>query len=148
MSNFISKSHNKSLLLYHLVCTIKYRRNVLSESVTDTLVNVCMAIEDKSDITFIEIGTDVNHVHFLLQTTPSYSVSQYVRLIKSDLSRNIFKLHPKIKDKLWGGEFWSDGYWVVTVSQHGTEKSIKEYVKNQGKDKYKSHYKRDELSDF
>lgn len=82
MSKYISKSHNKTMLLYHLVCTVKYRREVLTKEVTNTLVNVCTDISETSDIEFIEIGTDVNHVHFLMQTNPSYSVSQYVKLIK------------------------------------------------------------------
>ena len=144
MSKYISKSHNKKMLLYHLVCTVKYRRNVLTEAVTNTLVNVCMEIEETSDIDFLEIGTDVNHVHFLIQTTPSYSISQYVKLIKGKTANIIFKMNPEVKTKLWGGEFWSDGYWIVTVSKHGTEDVIREYVKNQGKDKYDLLYKSDE----
>ena len=144
MSKYISKSHNKTMLLYHLVCTVKYRRDVLTEAVTNTLVNACMEIEETSDIDFLEIGTDVNHVHFLIQTTPSYSISQYVKLIKGKTANIIFKMNPEIKTKLWGGEFWSDGYWIVTVSKHGTEDVIREYVKNQGKDKYDLLYKSDE----
>ena len=101
-------------------------------------------LEEKSDIEFLEIGTDVNHVHFLIQTTPSYSVSQYVKLIKGRTANIIFKMNPEVKTKLWKGEFWSDGYWIVTVSKHGSEDVIREYVKNQGKDKYDLLYKSDE----
>ena len=144
MGKYISKSHNKSMLLYHLVCTVKYRKDVLTKAVTDTLVNVCMEISETRDIDFIEIGTDVNHVHFLIQTTPSYSVTQYVKLIKGRTANMIFKINPEVKKKLWGGEFWSDGYWIVTVSKHGTENIIREYVKNQGKGKYYLLYKREE----
>lgn len=144
MGKYISKSHNKSMLLYHLVCTIKYRKGVLTEAVTNTLVNVCMEIEETSDIEFLEIGTDVNHVHFLIQTTPTYSVAQYVKLIKGRTANIIFKKHPELKDTLYGGEFWSDGYWIVTVSQHRTEEVIRKYVKEQGKDKYDLLYERDE----
>ena len=144
MGKYISKSHNKTMLLYHLVCTVKYRREVLTEAVTNTLVNVCMELEETSDIEFLEIGTDVNHVHFLIQTTPSYSVSQYVKLIKGRIANIIFKMNPEVKTKLWKGEFWSDGYWIVTVSKHGSEDVIREYVKNQGKDKYDLLYKSDE----
>ena len=143
MGKYISKSHNKTMLLYHLVCTVKYRREVLTEAVTNTLVNVCMELEETSDIEFLEIGTDVNHVHFLIQTTPSYSVSQYVKLIKGRTANIIFKMNPEVKTKLWKGEFWSDGYWIVTVSKHGSEDVIREYVKNQGKDKYDLLYKSD-----
>ena len=35
--------------------------------------------------------------------------------------------------KLWGGEFWTKGYYVNTVSRHGNEEVIGKYVKNQGK---------------
>ena len=121
MGKYISKSHNKTMLLYHLVCTVKYRRDVLTKAVIDTLVNVCMEIGETSDIDFLEIGTDVNHVHFLMQTTPSYSIAQYVKLIKGRAANIIFKMNPEVKKKLWGGEFWSDGYWIVTVSKHGVK---------------------------
>ena len=143
MGEYISKSHNKSLLLYHVVISFKYRRSVLTSDVVDTLVNTCMDLQEKTDITFIEIGADGNHIHLLIQTTPSYSLAQYIRNIKSNTARMIFKYNPEVKKKLWGGEFWSDGYWVSTVSKHGTENTIHEYVKNQGHNKYDLLYKRD-----
>ena len=74
MSEHIFKRHNKSLLLYHLVCPIKYRRNVLSESVEISLVQVCANISERYEIHFIEIGADENHVHFLIQSVPKISV--------------------------------------------------------------------------
>ena len=73
--------------------------------------------------------TDVNHVHFLIQTTPTYSVAQYVELIKGRTANIIFKKQPELKDILYGEEFWSDGYWSVTVSQYGNEEVIRKYVK-------------------
>ena len=145
MSRYVHKSHSKSMLLYHLVCSVKYRRNVLTEEVTTTLVNVCMDLEERyPDMIFIEIGTDENHVHMLIQTTPKYAINQTVRTIKSTTARMIFKLNPEVKKKLWGGEFWSDGYWIETVGKHGSESVIREYVKNQGKDKYEQLYFSDE----
>lgn len=129
------------MLLYHLVCTIKYRKNLLTEEVKDTLVNACIDIEERyKEVNFIEIGIDENHVHMLLQITPRYSVSQVVRIIKSITAKKIFKINPEVKKKLWGGEFWSDGYWIVTIGKHGSEKAVREYVKNQGNNKYKQLY--------
>ena len=148
MGEYISKSHNKSLLLYHVVLSVKYRRSVLTNEVVDTLVNTCMDIQERTDITFIEIGADGNHIHLLIQTTPSYSLTQYIRNIKSNTARMIFKYNPEVKTKLWGGEFWSDGYWVTTVSKHGTETVIREYVKNQGGNKYDLLFKSDDNYDF
>ena len=130
--------------MYHLVCAVKYRRSVLSETVTDTIVNVCMEIEEKYGINFIEIGTDINHIHYLIQSPPKYSPTQIVTMIKSITARMVFKINPEVKKQLWGGEFWSDGYWMVTVSQNRTENVIKEYVKNQGNGKYQIAHKQDD----
>ena len=145
MSKLQGRSHNKTTLLYHFVCAVKYRRNVLTEDVTDTIVNVCMEIQEKYGIEFIEIGTDVNHIHYLIQTPPKYSPTQVVTMIKSMTARMVFKINPEVKKKLWGGEFWSDGYWMVTVSQAGTENTIREYVKNQGNNKYLIAYTKDDV---
>ncbi|MGS2762903.1 IS200/IS605 family transposase [Sinomicrobium sp. M5D2P9] len=71
MGNHIRKSHNKSLLLYHFVCPIKYRRTALSESFSKTLSEICLQIEESYEILFLEIGFDGDHVHFLLQGVPS-----------------------------------------------------------------------------
>lgn len=148
MSKLISKSHNKTTLMYHLVCAVKYRRDVLNETVTDTIVGVCMEIYENYGIEFIEIGTDVNHIHYLIQTPPKYSPTQIVTMIKSLTARTIFKVNPEVKKKLWGGEFWSDGYWMVTVSQNQTEAVIKDYVKNQGNGKYKTAHKKDDFREL
>ena len=140
----MKQSHNKTVLMYHLVCAVKYRRNVLSVTVTDTIVNVCLEITEKYGIEFIEIGTDKNHIHYLIQAPPKYSPTQIVTMIKSMTARMVFKINPEVKKKLWGGEFWSDGYWMVTVSQNGTEKVIREYVKNQGNQQYETAHKKDD----
>ena len=61
-----------------------------------------------------------------------YSVKKIVQIIKSITAREIFKLCPQVKKKLWGGEFWSDWYFASTVGKHGNENMIGKYVKNQG----------------
>jgi putative transposase len=37
-----------------------------------------------------------------------------------------------VKKQLWGGEFWSDGYFASTVGKHGDEQVIARYVQGQG----------------
>lgn len=148
MSKYISNSHNKTRLVYHLVCVVKYRRDVLTDSVIDTIVNVCMEIQEKYNIQFIEIGTDVNHIHYLIQTPPKYSPTQVVTIIKSITARKIFSVNPEVKKKLWGGEFWSDGYWMTTVGHNASENIIREYVKNQGNGKYERAHSCDITCDY
>ena len=135
MSQLTRKSHNVSVLLYHMVCPAKYRRIVFSEEVDQVLKAVCLEIAQRYEITFIEIGMDRDHVHFLVQSVPSYSPTKIVRIIKSLTAREIFARVPSVKKQLWGGEFWSDGYYVSTVGQHGTEDTVRHYVIQQGREK-------------
>jgi len=116
-----------------LVCPAKYRRVVFSEEVDSVLKDVCLEIAKRYEIVFIEIGVEKDHVHFLLQSVPSYSPTRIVRMIKSITAREIFKRAPAVKKQLWGGEFWTKGYFMSTVSRHGNEDTIKNYVKNQGR---------------
>ena len=141
MSEFIHKSHNVSVLLYHIVCPAKYRRLVINDSVDKTIQETCEEISKRYEIRFLEVGTEGDHVHFLVQSVPTYSPAKIVTTIKGILSRRIFLAHPEIKKVLWGGEFWSDGYFVSTVSKYGNEEVISNYVKSQGsREKYKRIY--------
>src|SRR5215468_5780285 len=135
MSHIVRKSHNVSVLLYHIVCPAKYRRIVFSEEVDQVLKAICLDIAQRYEIEFLEIGTDRDHVHFLVQSVPSYSPTKIVRIIKSLTAREIFARVPSVKKKLWGGEFWTDGYYISTVGQHGNEDTIRQYVKKQGHEK-------------
>ena len=131
-SEYIHKSHNVSVLLYHFVCPAKYRRVVFSKAVDEDLKNVCLEISKRYEIRFLEIGVDKDHVHFLIQSIPRMSPTQIITTVKSITTREIFKKHPEVKRKLWGGEFWTDGYFVNTVSKYGDETSISRYVRDQG----------------
>ena len=139
MSEFIHKSHNVSILVYHLVFPAKYRRVVFDEGLDRALTEICLEIEKWYEVKFLEIGTDEDHVHFLVQSVPAYSVTKLVRQIKSLTSRHIFSRCPHVKKQLWGGEFWSDGFFASTVGKHGDEAVIGKYVREQGKNYEQLH---------
>ena len=126
--------------MYHIVCPAKYRRKIFTESVEKTLKETCEGISERYEITFVEVGADEDHVHFLVQSVPMYSPKRIVQRIKSITAIEIFKLHPEVKEKLWGGKFWTSGYYVNTVGQYGNVDIIKNYVQNRGKN-YKTIYR-------
>ena len=132
MSIYIHKSHNVSVLLYHIVCPAKYRAIVLSNEVDNAIKKICIEISKSYEMHFVEIGADKDHVHFLVQSVPTYSPTKIVRTIKSITAREIFRQIPSIKKELWGGEFWTDGYYINTVSKRGNEDVVRQYVKKQG----------------
>ena len=86
MSEFIHKSHNVSVLLYHIVCPAKYRRVVINEKIDKTIKETCEEISKRYEIKFLEIGTEGDHVHFLVQATPTYSPTKIVTTIKGIVS--------------------------------------------------------------
>ncbi len=134
MSNYIHKSHNVSVLLYHYVCPAKYRRVIFDDSVDRVLIQTCEEISKRFEINVVEIGTDGDHVHFLIQSIPKLSPTEIVGIIKSITAKEIFRLCPYVKKKLWGGNLWTAGYFVSTVGKYGNEEQIKNYVRSQGKE--------------
>ncbi|WP_342226102.1 IS200/IS605 family transposase [Rickettsia endosymbiont of Urophora cardui] len=134
-SSYVHKSHNVTVLIYHLVTPAKYRRVIFNQEPDDYLCKICEHIEDRYEIRFLEIGVDKDHVHFLLQSIPMYSPTKITQIIKSITSKKMFEKYPNLKEKLWGSEFWSKGYFMSTVGKHGDEQKLRNYVQNQGSGK-------------
>jgi len=133
MSKHIHRSRNVSVLLYHIAGPAKYRRAVFSAEVDAALREVCLEIAARHEITFLEIGTDRDHVHFLAQTIPAYSPTKLVRVIRSLTAREVFRRVPAVKKYLWGGEFWSDGFYISRVGRQSSEGEIQRYIALQGR---------------
>lgn len=114
---------------------------MITEEVTGILKETCEGIGERYEIEFLEIGVDEDHVHFLVQSVPVMSPQKIVQIVKSITAREIFKRNKGIKKMLWGGEFWTSGYYVNTVGRYGNEEVIKEYVKGQGRE-YQQIYRK------
>ena len=71
MSKFIHKKHNVSILLYHIVCPTKYRRAVFAAEVDAKIKEICAEIQKRYEITFLEIGSDEDHVHSSVAKCPA-----------------------------------------------------------------------------
>lgn len=128
-SRNIHKKYNVSVLMYHLVCAAKYRRVVMDKRVDLVIKQVCLEIEKRFEVYFLEVGLDGDHVHFLIQSVPTNSVTKIARTVKSIIAREVFLQVPEVKKQLWGGEFWGKGYFVNTVGHHGGEKVIAAYIR-------------------
>ena len=113
MIEYIRKSHNVTILIYHIVFPAKYRRAVIDEKAGREIKEICL-----------EVGADKDLIHFLVQSVPSYSITKMIKILTA---REVFKNCPKIKHQLWGGEFCSGGYFASTVEKHGDESMIGNY---------------------
>lgn len=119
---------------YHIVFPVKYRKSLLSDEVTLQIKLISIEIGERYEIEFEQLGCDKNHIHILCSFHPKYSIGEVVRKFKSITARELFKRFPQIRKELWGGEFWSDGYYVSTVGERGDWRVVERYVKNQGKE--------------
>ena len=118
---------------YHLVFPVKYRKALLSPEVEKAIPMIAREISERYEVEFEQIGCDKNHIHILCSFHPKYSIGEVVRKFKSITARELFKTFPELKKSLWGGEFWSDGYYAATVGEGGNWAVVKKYVHNQGK---------------
>jgi len=87
MSEIWKKSHNISVLIYHYVCPEKYRKVVFDKEIDEILKKTCLEIEKRYEIKFLEIGTGNDHVHFLIQSVPTYNAKKIIQAVKSITSR-------------------------------------------------------------
>ena len=114
---------------------------MFTHAVEQSLTDVCLEISECYELNFVEIGMEENDVHFLVQGVPSMSVSRMVTVLKSITGREIFRRHPEVKRRLWGGSLWTSGYYANTVGQYASEDVIRKYVAEQGKEGNSSYKK-------
>jgi putative transposase len=79
------------------------------------------------EIDTMEVKDD--HVHLFLSAPPGYSPARVVQIMKSISAKVVFEEFPEVKKQLWGGEFWSDGYFVRSVGDKVTSEIIRRYIK-------------------
>jgi len=118
---------------YHIVFPVKYRKALLRKDVEKELMRITKEIETRYDIEMEKLGADNNHIHLLCSFHPKYSIGQVVKIYKSITAKQLFLKFPEIKKDLWGGEFWSDGYYVATTGEVGNWEIVIEYINKQGK---------------
>jgi putative transposase len=125
--------HNVSECHYHIQLTIKYRRSVLDKRIQEAILTSWKEVRERYAIEIDQVGFDQNHLHILAQFLPKYSGGQVIKLLKSISAKQVFRDVPDVKKVLWGGEFWTDGYYIATVSGRGSKQVIINYIKNQGR---------------
>lgn len=117
---------------YHLVFPVKYRKALLDHAATASIAATLKEIELRYELAIEQMGDDKNHIHLLVSFHPKYSIGEVVRKLKSITARQLFIELPQLRKELWGGEFWTDGYYASTVGTGENWTVVERYVKNQG----------------
>jgi putative transposase len=116
---------------YHLVWCPKYRKKIFAEDeVRERAEQLIREICEEYVIDVEEMEVAVDHVHILVSFPPKLAIGDVVRIIKSISARELFQEFPRIKKRLWSGEFWEDGYFARTVGDRMTRQIIDKYIKH------------------
>jgi len=121
-------------LKYHFVWIPKYRKLVLKGPVAESLKEIFHGIAERYELEIDTLEVMPDHVHLFVLVPPKYSPSHVVQVLKSVSAREVFQRHPALREELWGGELWSDGYFVRSVGDEVTADVIRRYIKLQHED--------------
>ena len=124
-------SHAVYELKYHLVWVPKYRKGVLSEPVARRLKMVFRGIAERYGFTVVEQEVMPDHVHVFVSAPPRWSPAELVKVLKSVSARQLFEEFPPLRERMWGGELWSDGYFVRATGDAVTADIIQRYIRYQ-----------------
>ncbi len=131
--NYISTNRSKHYLKCHLILVTKYRKQLLGGDLNNDIKTIFKSIADNSDFQIEVMETDVDHIHLLIRYIPKLSISQIVRRLKQQSTKNIWQLYPiLLRQNYWHQDlFWSDGYFVCSIGEASPD-TIKEYILSQG----------------
>ena len=115
-----------------MVFPVKYRKALLSEGITQAIKEIALGIQERYEIEIERIGCDRDHIHLLCSAHPKYAPGQLVRVFKSITARELFNRFSSLEEELWGGEFWTDGYYVASVGERGNWDVVERYIRAQG----------------
>jgi len=116
---------------YHLVWCPKYRKKIfVGEEVRERAEQLIREISEDYGFEIDEMEVAEDHVHILISFPPKHSIGEVVRTIKSISARELFRVFPRLKKRLWSGELWEDGYFVRRVGDRLTRQIIDKYIKH------------------
>lgn len=131
--DYYTNRHSCFLLQYHIVLVTKYRHLVLTGDVKAAVYERINYVAENRSFNILELNGEADHVHLLIEADPQTPPAELVNVIKTQTSRKTRKLYGNtlLKKYYWKPYFWSDSYFVATVSEN-TLDVVKNYIKNQG----------------
>ena len=123
-----SFSHGYGQCAFHIVLVPKYRRDIFLDAEIKRCCEEALretAHRRGCQVHALQVGSD--HVHIFVGLRPDCSVSELIRLFKCNSARRLFRAHPELKSRLWGGHMWSRGKFYRSIGQVNAE-TIKRYI--------------------
>ena len=116
---------------YHIVWCVKYRHKILTPKIEKSLIKILNKIAEDNEFSILEINTDLDHIHLLIDCKPQHYIPNIIKALKGVSARLLMlEYKDELKKKLWGGHLWNPSYFISTVSEN-TEEQIRNYIKTQ-----------------
>jgi len=116
---------------YHIFWCVKYRHKIITPKIEKSLIEILRKIANDNEFEIIEINTDLDHIHLLIDCKPQHYIPNIIKVLKGVSARLLMlEYGDELKKKLWGGHLWNPSYFIATVSEN-TEEQIRNYIKNQ-----------------
>ena len=123
--------HSVYSIILHLVLVVKYRHDVIDDTISNRIKEIFKTIGLSHDVEIIEWNHDKDHVQTILSISPSTNLNKYVNAAKTASSRLIKKEFPEIKSKLYQDSLWTRGFYVNSTGSTQID-VVKNYILNQG----------------
>jgi hypothetical protein len=123
--------HSVYSITLHLVLVVKYRRDVINDTISNRIRELFETIGLSHDVEIIEWNHDKDHVHTILSISPSTNLNKYVNACKTASSRLIKKEFSDITLKLYKDSFWTRGFYVNSTGSTQID-VVKNYILSQG----------------
>jgi putative transposase len=124
----------QNIIKMHLIFVAKYRKKLFkTDKRADDVKQFLYDAAKKYGYTIIQMETDKDHVHLLLEYQPKVSVSDIVKQLKQHSTYQMWQNHKEYLSKYyWKHQIlWSDGYFACSIGQVSQE-IIEKYIQNQG----------------
>ena len=132
-----TNNHSVFSLHYHLILTIKYRKKVINNPISERLKSIFNRVGEKYNVSIQEWNHDQDHIHVLFKAHPNTHLSKFLNAYKSASSRVIKKEFPELTNQLWKSAFWSQSFCLISVGGAPLE-VLKQYIETQGESDVKN----------
>lgn len=131
---YYTNRHSCFLLQYHMVLVTKYRKPILTGEVKELVYRIIREIFEEKSLHILEINGEADYVHILYESDPFIAPGMLANVVKTKTSRFARKEFGDtvLKKYYWKPLFWSDSYFVTTVSENSLD-NVKRYIQDQGK---------------
>ena len=123
----------KTSLKAHVILTVKYRKSLLTGTIRDLVITTFNEIANTSKFSINVMETDKNHIHMMVEYSPTVSVSSIIRKLKQISTNKLWKEYSAYLNRFFWKEhtFWSDGYFTCSIG-NACEETVRKYIENQG----------------